>query len=1273
MIAIITFLCTGARVTGVMTKHPTNTAEQQGEPSSRNMRFALTTIFISNMQCPSCVQRVERALDALYPKPSSVSISIISQSVAIRHNDALNSKAIVEALEAEGFEIHSVSKHDQPDIENVCAGSGDQSSSEWADDVERAITRFWRRSFKNRPLAIGAADEQERETPILVGKPKKGKESIRGRDKCTECRNETAQRILDGDSLLLTKYPYLRDANPTSPDSTEAGKMLSHDPTPDEFYESKEDFVKVEAVPEAKLYRAELSITGMTCSACVASVTELLEALSFVRSVNVSLLTNSATVVFDGEKRTDEIIRTIEDAAFDATLEILEEYNPGRKAKSPVADVWKAEYAIGGMTCSACVSNITQMVEKLPFIDNVDVNLLTNSASIILHGKTNVDSVTQTIEDAGFDATLDSLEQYGTAEDEQYERDVSIRINGMYCHHCPTMVLSAIFNAYGNTVEVKKAPTLAKPVMRLRYMPKPPQLTIRHILLTLHSADRAFKPSIYHPPTIEDRSRALHAKERKQIVIRLVLCMIAAIPAFIIGIVFMTILPSNSSMHRFIMENSGTGNVSRAEWALFIIATPVYFFAADKFHTRAIKEVIALWRPGSKTPILQRFTRFGSMNMLLSLGTSIAYFSSFAQFMIALIEPSTSGTDMNDSEPSNTVNGSTYFDSVVFLTMFILMGRFIEAYSKAKTGDAVTALGNLRPREAILVEEPETAGHKLSVDLLEIGDVVLVPHGSSPPYDGIIVDGVSEFDESSLTGESSLVKKSVNSQVFSGTVNKGGPVHVRLTSVSGTSMLDQIIKIVREGQTKRAPVERVADVITSHFVPFVILVAITTWVTWLILGLSKALPESWRGNQGGGWPVWSLRFAIAVFVIACPCGIGLAAPTALFVGGGLAAKNGILVKGGGEAFQEASTLDCIVFDKTGTLTQGGEPAVTDWENLTDADEEEILGMAKALEMQSSHPVAKAIANYCSTRTQYSFGSLEVEELPGRGMSGRITLTDGTEKITIVDIIAGNEALMRENEALPDSRFMDVVDDWKRQGKSIVLVARRISNPSEDVKYPSWIPSAMFAIADALRPESHGTVTALQRRGIDVWMLSGDNQTTAGAVAQMVGIEQDHVIADVLPSEKAEKILWLQKTLPKPKNRHRAMVAMVGDGINDSPALTMADVGIAVGSGSDIAISSADFILISSDLRTVLTLIDLSRKVFQRVWFNFGWALVYNLIAMPVAAGLFYPIVSRGKHVSLDPIWASLAMALSSVSVVCSSLALRSKIPVLGFRPKKNDF
>jgi len=1239
----------------------TKDTKRQNERGDNVHWLQLTTLFISNLHCPSCVTRIEQTLNSLSSKPQSISISIISHSVSICHHHSLSREAIVKSLEAEGFEIHSVFEQNQTASEGPSTTPVEEHGSEWADDLDKAV-KCWRQTWRHNQAVREAAMLQDHGVFPCAETSDMDKKRTHA-ECCPECQ-------MEAEGYLNEKELFSADTTPRNSLQEDLKDWYlfhatQHDGE-DSLHEeavTSESFVTIETPSKPTIYRAELSITGMTCSSCVASITQEVEKLEFVHSINVSLLTNGASVTFEGNGNASKVAQTIEDAGFDASVEQLEVVETKTKSTQVSGELWKAVYAIGGMTCSACVGTVTNLVEALPFVDKADVTLISNTAAVLFRGRDNVDKITNVIEDAGFDANLDRIDRFGACSEEQVARKVSIRIDGMYCRHCPPRIKAAIFDIYGDGVVIEEAPTLEKPILRLKYSPELPELTIRHILKTLSSIDTRIVPSIYHPPTIEDRSRAMHARERRRILFRLALCITAAVPAFIIGVVFTSLMPADSSTRQFFMKPVRAGNVSRAQWALFIIATPVYFFAADTFHRRAIKEVQSMWRRGSPTPIWRRFVRFGSMNMLISLGTTIAYFSSIAELAIAATQPPS-------VEMAASAMDASYFDSVVFLTMFLLMGRFIEAYSKAKTGDAVTSLGKLRPTEAVLVGDAETDGQRISVDLLEVGDVVLVSHGSSPPFDGIIVSGPSTFDESSLTGESRLVNKSVGDQAFSGTVNKGGPVSLKLTSISGTSMLDQIIKIVREGQTKRAPVERVVDVITSHFVPFVILVAITTWVVWLGLGESKTLPEEWLGNQPGGWPLWSFRFAIAVFVIACPCGIGLAAPTALFVGGGLAAKYGILVKGGGEAFQESSTLDCIVFDKTGTLTQGGEPVVTDYERIGDIKDEELLGMAKSLEGNSSHPIAKAIVDFCNQRSTKAFSSSNVQEVPGKGMIGHVRANDEKASSVDVDVLVGNEQLMSGYEIIIGTSSRSNLQHWKEQGKSVALIATRMSTPSAGRSSTAWTLNAMFAISDAVRPEAPSTIAALQKRGIDVWMLSGDNPTTARAVGRIVGIPESNVIAGVLPDQKAAKIKWLQKSLQPRKNRPRATVAMVGDGINDSPALTMADVGIAIGSGSDVAISSADFILISSDLKALLTLIDLSRKVFRRVWFNFGWALIYNLMAMPIAAGVLYPIVSKGTHITLDPVWASLAMALSSVSVVCSSLILRSKVPMVGFRPEK---
>ena len=940
------------------------------------------------------------------------------------------------------------------------------------------------------------------------------------------------------------------------------------------------------------------------------------------------------------------------------------------------------------MTCSSCVGNITKALEQHPWITSVDVNLISNSATVVFDGERNLPRIQETIEDIGYDATLDRVDNMGKTGKEDAHRKISIRVEGMYCGHCPSRITNALTQEFGDKVKIEKELTNADPIMTIGYLPDAPSFTIRHIVSFISAIDDAFKLSIYHPPTLEERSRKMQLRERRHVLFRLALSVTAAIPTFIIGIVLMSLVPSTNPKRDYFMRPVWAGQVSRAEWALFIIATPVYFFAADAFHRPAVKELRALWRPGSTTPLARRFYRFGSMNMLMSLGTTIAYFSSIAELAISASQ---------SSGDAAATSNSSYFDSVVFLTMFLLFGRFLEAYSKAKTGDAVTLLGKLRPTEATLLStskengviggkrDSEESSVRIHVDLLEAGDEVKVFYGGSPPSDGVITSGDTKFDESSLTGESRLVAKAIGDEVFSGSINKGKAISVRISSVSGTSILDQIVKVVREGQTRRAPIERVADVITSHFVPFVVLVAVSTWIIWLALGLSGTLPRDYLNITTGGWPLWSLQFAIAVFVIACPCGIGLAAPTALFVGGGLAANHGILAKGGGEAFQEASSMDCIVFDKTGTLTEGGEPAITDHAFLTQEDEQRLLNMARILESSSSHPVAKAVVSFCASRESHDVTVDNIEEFPGKGIKGSIGSAPENEPQDLV--LVGNEAFMSDHSVPVSEDAVKKLEMWKMQGNSVALLAvfqkweNSTTTETDSPNNKTWKLAAMFAASDPIRSDAASTVRAIRQRGIQVWMLSGDNPITARSVAQMVGIAADNVIAEVLPDQKAAKIQYLQQSLPKNSTSRwslsgkkstaaqRAIVAMVGDGINDSPALTMADVGIAIGSGSDVAISSAEFVLMSSSLESLLTLIDLSQAVFRRVKFNFMWALIYNLIALPIAAGVLYPVKSNGAHIRLDPVWASLAMALSSVSVVSSSLLLKSKLPLVGFRVK----
>lgn len=917
----------------------------------------------------------------------------------------------------------------------------------------------------------------------------------------------------------------------------------------------------------------------------------------------------------------------------------------------------RATVSIGGMTCAVCVKTITDEVQKHPWISKITVNLVSNSASVEFTDPARARDIVDAISDLGYDAVLDKVVDLDQHKQSPDERHVDIDVDGIFCPRCPDRICQTLRNL---GVDILQEPTVQQPRLRVRYLPQVPRLTIRHILAAIEATDPSLRASIHHPLTLEERSRAIRAKHQRELLYREALTVVMAIPSFVLGIVYMNLVPSSDATRQYLMEPWRSG-FRRLVIILFLLATPVYFLAADVFHVRAVKELVTLWRRNSRTPLLQRFYKFGSMNMLISLGTSIAYLSSVAQMIAAAV-----------NKERHVPETRFYFDSVVFLTLFLLAGRLIEGYSKSKTGSAVEALAKLRPSTALLIEQDMAGKAKTTateVDRLEHGDVIRVPDGASPAADGVIVTGKTAFDESSLTGESRPIKKGPGDDVYAGTMNKADAVTVRITGTCGKSMLDQIVKVVREGQTKRAPVEQIADLMTSYFVPVVTLIAVVTWATWTALVFSGRVSDD-EVSGSGGRGAFALQFAIAVFVVACPCGLALAAPTAIFVGGGIAAKHGVLAKGGGETFEKASKVDCVVLDKTGTLTVGGEPRITDSALFPDGymddvvDRRTLLAGLKAAEENSSHPVAKAVVGFCGGDAQPA-ALAKVEELPGKGIKAAF----GDRAL---DVAAGNEHLMGELSVAVSPRVAGLVEGWKSEAKSVVLVGARAGEGA------AWRVAAAMAVSDPIRPEARAVVQALREGGAQVWMLSGDNMTTAQAVAQRVGIAAGNVLAEVLPSDKAAKVRYLQATAhadtgrgrPRGRPRGRATVAMVGDGINDAPALATADLGIAIGSGSDVAVSSADFVLATSSLAGVVTLLDLSRVVLRRIKVNFGWAVVYNMVAVPVAAGCLYGVAAGdGRRVRLDPVWAALAMALSSISVVLSSLSLRARVPGLGFRAR----
>ncbi|OKL58086.1 hypothetical protein UA08_06626 [Talaromyces atroroseus] len=1032
-------------------------------------------------------------------------------------------------------------------------------------------------------------------------------------------------------------------------------------------------------------FSALISIGGMSCAACANSIMNCVSQLKFVDEITVNNLTHNGTVRWTGA-RSDihKVIEQIEDMGFEA---ILDHVNSKAVSARSNQNLFLVDLAVSGLTCGSCVESITRGLQSLPFVTNVAINFLSHSGKVEFEGRENSDQVIAKIEDLGYNASIHSISPVNSDTDLDTptgSRTTSILINGMFNVRCVGLILDSLSDISG--LQVQEIPSLENPIITITYFPRPPSLTVRTILNSIDSVDKSIHSEVYHPPTNEERSRAMQKQARHQLLGRLFFVFLIAIPTFLVGMVFMSFVSPENKFRRY-LEQPMWLQITLMDWALLLLTTPVMFYGADLFHKRAFKEVYALWRPGSSTPLGQRFYRFGSMNLLISAGTAVAYVAS----LISLIFDASYGTAPDQRR-------STCFDSVVFLTLFILAGRCLETYSKERTDDAVASLGKLLPSEAFLVENAGERGSErlqsISIHLLEVGDVVSVPHGSSPSADGIILgDGAYQFDESSLTGESTSVKKEAGDQVFAGSINVGSPVHVRLTGVGGLSMLDQIITVVREGQSKRASIERAVDTLTAHFVPVITLIAIITFITWVTLALSGVLPTDFLDSTHMGWTFWSLEFAIAVFVVACPCGLALAAPTALFVGGGVAARHGILVQGGGEAFQEASRLNAVVFDKTGTLTDSGSLHISDYEVLTGdmAQLSVAWNVAQGLEEQSKHPIATAVRQFCQQKEAPSVQILEsdIHEIAGHGMQGTFTLTldnegqnDGSPPSVCYEAAIGNERLLqRLSPANTDTYYLSsLLAKYQTAGKSVAILSLRRCAPQEASERPPFVPVVVFAISESIRPDAARVVAKLQSRQVDVFMCTGDNETTAHAVADTLGIPRTHVMANVLPTEKADFVhqvqegsLELQSDSVRKSRKgcpSRSIVAFVGDGVNDAPALAAADVSVAMASGSDVAISSASFILLNSDISNILELVLLSRRVFRRVKLNFCWALVYNVCLIPIAAGVLYPIVIGqtervidgrtvlvDRHFRLSPVWAALAMALSSISVVCSSLAL----------------
>ena len=667
---------------------------------------------------------------------------------------------------------------------------------------------------------------------------------------------------------------------------------------------------------------------------------------------------------------------------------------------------------------------------------------------------------------------------------------------------------------------------------------------------------------------IEDKKMELYQEKIKSLKNRLILAIIFVVPLLYISMGHMlgAVLPE------FLNPKVNPLNFALAQ---FVLTLPIIYAGRD-FFLHGFKNLVR------KSP---------TMDSLIAIGaTAAVLYGIYATFRIVTVDPE--------------AHMDLYYETAGTIITLILFGKLLEAKTKGQTSSAIKKLIGLQPKKAKIIENG--AEKEVLIENLKVGDIVIVKPGEKIAVDGRIVEGATSIDESMLTGESLPVSKKVGDKVVGGSINKNGSIRFEATEIGKNTVLSQIIKLVEEAQGSKAPISRMADIVSAYFVPIVIGIAIITGIAWFLSGSGL---------------VTALSFFIAVLVIACPCALGLATPTSIMVGTGKGAENGILIKSG-EALERAHKIKTVVFDKTGTITKG-KPVLTDLIAYGKYNENELLKIAASVENDSEHPLAEAIVNKAKEKNIKIKPYEKFRAMPGYGIRA---IFEGKE------VQIGNRKLM-ENRKINVEISQKDYDILSNEGKMPMYIS--IDNEL----------AGLVAVADVIKETSKEAIEKLKKMGIKTIMLTGDNEKTAKFIAKQVGI--DDVISEVLPYQKSQKVKELQEK--------DEFVAMVGDGINDSPALAQANVGIAIGNGTDVAIESADIVLIRNDLRDVAGAISLSKATITNIKENLFWALFYNVLGIPFAAGIFYAFFNGPK---LDPMIAAFAMSFSSVSVLGNALRLK---------------
>ncbi|GMF25068.1 unnamed protein product [Phytophthora fragariaefolia] len=962
-----------------------------------------------------------------------------------------------------------------------------------------------------------------------------------------------------------------------------------------------------------------LAVEGMSCAkSCTRKVQQALCATEGVMAASVDFEAKKASVDVARDHQYDEellleAVRTA-DCRFKArligpdakTAPLIDARDDGSKQMIREHDVldssevalsvgvsgsdalMKVTLLIAGMTCNSCAHTVEGALKRIVGVVSVSVNFATEKAVVQFDKDITCSQVlVNAVEDIGYNASCMS-------EEKSQRGDIVLLIGGMMCGSCSNSIETLLINTEG---VLSASVNLATGKAAIRY--DKTMIGIRTLIESVEAI--GYEASYVSGAEGQNSLGDQRGKELKHYRSDLCVALAFTLPILLI----MLVLENISRLKQDLMSEVLPG----LSWEALVVAiftTPVQFYSARRFHVNA-------WK-GMKNGIL-------GMAVLVSLGSGVSYFYGLFTIVRAIM-----------TKRMEVTNLDMFMTSSVLIS-FVLLGKMLEVTAKGKTSAALTKLMELQVKSATLlvfslnglsIREERV----VPIELVQRGDILKVVRGSSIPIDGVIVYGEARVDESMLTGESKTIKKAIGDRVLGATVNVEGLCHMKVTSIDNNTALSQIIRLVEDAQSSKAPIQAYADYISSIFVPVVVCLSLATIAVWYILCIRDIIPEDWIPKSDGKF-VFALDFGIATLVVACPCALGLATPTAVMVGTGVGAAHGILIKGG-EPLQAAHSVNTVIFDKTGTLTKG-KPAVTDAFTLSKTmSAKELAVLAGSAELGSEHPLGAAITAYAKSLSVSLEQPTDFIGISGRGISCVVC----GHKIAI-----GNKMWMVENDTrgLDNTKLGQAINDSQNAGKTLIYM---------DIDGEL---GAMFAVADAPRVEAAPTLETLKTMGLEIWMVTGDNTQTALTIADQLGISRHNVMADVLPSQKSSKVKELQDT--------GHTVVMIGDGINDSPALAQADLGIAIGAGTEIAIETAGMVLMKSNLFDVITALDLSQTIFNRIRLNFLWAFGYNSLLIPVAAGVLYPV-----GFTIPPMFASAAMALSSVSVVISSLLLRFYTP-----------